>query len=304
MPLTRRALLTACGCALLLPGTAAASDWPSWLRSHRQHVAFVVDDGRGGRLAHRPHEPQPLASTVHLLHLAAYARAVREGRVDPAERVRVGDWERHLLPLDRRAHTAALRHLGIRSTNGVTADDPHTPVALDDLAAVMTSFADNTAADFLRTRLDPSLPSPLGEGLRLVLGRSVEPARYLTDPRLQLEVLGRSPGVSPDEARARTTAHGTAAELHRLLRTPVPHLDRRQDLPPGVAALWVKLGTLPGVVTAAVRVRWEDGRVGTGVVLAREVPQERFADAMGLPAVLRSALLDPAALREFHVGLT
>ncbi|NUT92155.1 MAG: hypothetical protein HOY78_08995 [Saccharothrix sp.] len=300
MPLTRRTLLTACGAAggtLLLPRTAVAAEWPSWLRDHRRHMAFVLDDGRGGKVAHRPHEPQPLASTVHLLHLAGYARAVAEGRVDPAERVRVGEWEGYLGP-NRSAHRAALRHLGVKATNAV-ADDPHAVVTLDDLAAVMTRFDDHAAADLLRARLDLPVPSPLGEWLRSVLGRSVDPARYPADPRLRLEVLGRSPDGPAD-----ATIRGTAAEVHRLLRNPLPHLDDRQDLPPGVAALGVKVGTLPGVVTAAVRVRWEDGRVGTGVVLAREVPERRFTDAMGLPGIVRSALLDPAALREFHVGLT
>ncbi|MFI9813747.1 hypothetical protein [Saccharothrix variisporea] len=301
MPLTRRALLTAAGCTLLWPGTAGAlppdalppgaTDWLAWLRGNRQQVAVVVDDGRGGRLAHRPHEPQPLASLAHLTHLDAYARAVETGRVAPTDRVRTGEWERHLLPLDRGAHAAALRHLGITSTNGVTADDPHATVTWDDLAAVLTRFADNAAADCLRTHLDPSLPSPLGEGLRLVLGRHADPDQYLIDPQLRLEVLGRYPGVAPDRAWARGTWHGTAAEVHRLLRTPS-------------AAAGTRLGTLPGVVTAAVRVRWDDGRVGTGVALAREVPEGLFADAMGLSTMLRSVLYDPAALREFHVGLT
>ncbi|WP_433269998.1 serine hydrolase [Actinosynnema sp. CS-041913] len=339
MLLTRRHLLSACGVAggaLLLPSAPAAAsttvqpdDWLGWFRANRRHVAAVVDDGNGGRVAHRPHERQPLASAVKVLHLAGYASAVDRRQVEPGEPVTVGDWEKFYLALDGGAHQQALKALGIKSTNGHTADDPHAKVTLDDLAAVMIRHSDNAAADYLRRRLgddtmrraairggwpDAPVPSFLGEWLRLVLNRRVDPERYLADPQLQLEVIGRFPDVPKtyDGQRpwARGTWQGTAAGLHRLHRAmdrfpgAPAHLEQRQDLPAGVAGIGFKGGSLAGVITVGCRVRWHDGRVGTAAVLTEEVDEQRFHTAPALVGLVRQALLDPAALREFQVSLS
>ncbi|GAA0264414.1 hypothetical protein GCM10010492_76780 [Saccharothrix mutabilis subsp. mutabilis] len=283
MPVTRRALLTAFGGTLLFPAVASAST--AW-----SGVSVVVDDGRGGRFAHRAHEPRPLGSAVRVVHLAGYARAVSEGSLSPAERVRVAEWERFRSAPD--AHGDSLRHLGIRSTNGVVADDPRVFVTLADLAGVLTRFDDHAAADLLRQRLgearlraaaarlgwpDAPVPSLLGERLRQVLGRPEDPARYLTDPALRLEVLGRSPAVP---ARPPST-RGAAADLHRLLR----NLDHPLDISGSAVAL---------------RTHRHDGRVGTAVVLA----DGDSAEFARVATLVRSALHDPAVLREFHVTLT
>lgn len=298
MHLTRRALLTACAGTLLLPAVATASP--------RKQIAFVLDDGRGGRFSHRPHALLPLTSAVRVVHLAAYGRAVAEGLISPGQRVPVHEWERY----STGPHSASLRHLGIKSTNGVVADDPHATVTLDDLAAVMTLFDDHAAADHLRALLgepylkavaarlgwpDAPTPSFLAEWLQLTLGRPVDPAQYLTDPRLQLEAIGRSP-TAPTSRRP--LAHGTAADLHRLLRNLDPaavrHLEGPQDSDVVVGEL---VDSMAGAITVAVRVRWADGRLGTGVALAQEWSGD-------LPALVRSALLDPAALRGFQVAVT
>ncbi len=339
MLLTRRHLLSACGVAggaLLLPippATAdpdpALQDWPTWLPANRRHVAAVVDDGNGGRITHRPHDRQPLASAVKVVHLAGYGLAVQRGDVRPDEPVRVGDWERYYLGLDGDAHPQALKTLDIKSTNGFTADNPNATVTLHDLAAVMIRHSDNAAADYLRDRLgedtlrlaairagwpDAPVPSILENWLRLILGRAVDPKQYLTDPKLQLEVIGHLPDVPPtyDEQRpfARTTWQGTAAGLHRLLRAAdrfphtLDHLERGRDVPDGVAGIGFKGGSLPGVLTVGFRVRWQDGRVGTAAVLVKEVDETRFQTAGDLVALVRSALLDPVVLREFQVSLS
>lgn len=285
MPLTRRALLTACGGTLLLPAVASARD-----ESPRPGVSVVVDDGRGGRFARRAHEPRPLGSAVKVVHLAGYARAVAQGSLSPSERVRVAEWERFGSPPD--GHGDSLRHLGIGSTNGVVADDPRAFVTLADLAEVLTRFDDHAAADYLRSRLgeahlrttaarlgwpDAPVASLLGERLHHVLGRPVDPSRYLTDPQLRLEVLGRSRAVPP----RRPSARGTAADLHRLLR----NLDHPLDI---------------GGSAVALRIHHDDGRVGTAVVLA----DEDFPEFADLAALVRSALLDPAVLRGFQVTVT
>ncbi|MBB5959856.1 hypothetical protein FHS29_006478 [Saccharothrix tamanrassetensis] len=338
MLLTRRHLLSAFGVAggtLLLPSPPVAAredqpdDWLRWLRANRQHAAVVVDDGRGGRVAHRPHERQPLASAVKVVHLAGYGSAVGRGLAGPDERVAVGEWEKYYLALDGGAHQQALKTLDLKSSNGHTADDPHATVTLDDLARVMVRHSDNAAADYLRHRLgertlrhaairagwpDAPVPSILGTWLRLVLDREVDPERYLGDPRLQLEVIGRFRDVPKtyDGQRpwARGTWRGTAAGLHRLHRSldrfpaALRHLENDPDLPPGVAGIGFKGGSLPGIVTVGLRVRWQDGRVGTAAVLTEEVDEQRFRTAASLVDLVRRALLDPAVLREFQVSLS
>lgn len=338
MLLTRRHLFVTCGAAgaaALLPvapagakgSTAEPDDWPAWFRANPQHVAVALDDGRGGRVAHRAHERQPLASAIKVVHMAAYAKAVETGLARPDEKVRVREWEQYYLGMDGGAHPAALRHLGIPSANGVTADDPNRFVTLDDLAAVMIRYSDNAAADFLRYRLGTGLlhataarqpaleiPEILGELLHFVLGRKVDVQRYLRDPQLQLEVIGKFPDLpntyEGQRPWARGTWSGTAAALNRAHRdmTDVPiaraHLERGHDLPPGVVGVGFKGGSLAGIVTVGYSVRWADGRVGSAAVLTKEVDEQRFADAGALVKLVLNALLEPAVLREFQVSLS
>ncbi|MFT7837344.1 serine hydrolase [Saccharothrix sp. BKS2] len=339
MLLTRRHLLCACGVAgasALLPTAPARAqarpdDWLSWFRAHRRHVAVAVDDGRGGRVAHRAFEPQPLASAVKVVHLAGYAKAVATGAANPDDRVRVGDWEQYYLGLDGGAHQASLRALGIPSSNGVTADDPQHRVTLDDLVTSMIRYSDNAATDLLRYRLGervlrsaaarhgwPGAPVPelLGDVLRLVLGRPVSVERYLRDPQLQLEVIGRFPDLPAtyegQRPWARTTWAGTAAGLRRAHRS-LSDVDLARgyleqalggDLPPGVAGIGFKGGSLPGIVTVGMSVRWEDGRVGSAAVLTEEVDEQEFARAADLVHLVRRALLEPGVLREFQAALS
>lgn len=345
MLLTRRHLLCACGLAgasALLPAAPAHAeaqtrtparpdDWLSWFRANRRHVAVALDDGRGGRVAHRAFEPQPLASAVKVVHLAGYAKAVATGAVNPDDQVRVGDWEQYYLGLDGGAHQASLRALGIPFSNGATADDPQHRVSLDDLVTSMIRYSDNAATDFLRHRLGvgalrsaaarhgwPGAPVPeiLGDVLRLVLGRPVSVEQYLRDPQLQLEVIGRFPDIpSTYEGQrpwARTTWAGTAAGLNRAHRSLAGvdlargHLERvlSGNLPPGVAGIGFKGGSLAGILTVGMSVRWEDGRVGSAAVLTREVDEQQAATSTELVVLVRRALLEPGALREFRAALS
>lgn len=328
MLLTRRHLFRACGVAgvaTLLPAAganAAPDDWLGWLRANRRHVAVVLDDGRGGRIAHRSHERQPLASAVKVAHVVAYAKGVERGLVRPDEKVRVGDWEQYYLGLDGGAHQAALRALDIPFSNGVTADDPRRFVRLDELVAVMVRHRDNAAADFVRQRVgegpvrDTGLEAPeiLAEWLHLVLGRRVDVRDYLRDPRLRLEVLGKFPDVpksyQAQRAWARGTWTGTAAAVDRAHRAAASaplargHLERGNPVPPGVVGVGVKGGSLPGIVTVGCSVRWEDGRVGSAAVLTREVDEAWHARSDELARLVRTALVEPDVLREFHLSLS
>jgi hypothetical protein len=239
-----------------LPRAAASAaapprDWPAWFAAHRDRVSVALDNGAGGRITHRQHAPLLLASTIKVVHAAAYSTAVERGGVSPDEPVRVGDWEAYYAALDGGAHQSALALLGIPFTNGVTADDPEHRIRLADLVEVMIRCSDNAATDFLRNRLgepalrraaaeggwpQPDLRSLLGEVLMVVLPDRAPPSgapaavrraiglrleqQFLRDPRFQLEVVGRFPEVPrthDEQARLiQDHARGGAAGLRRV----------------------------------------------------------------------------------------
>lgn len=265
MRLTRRRLLTATAAAgsvtLLgpgLPGTAAPTPapdtsteqgWLDWLRQHRDHTAAVFDNGSGTRIDHRATAEHVLASTVKVVHLAGYATAVTEGRLDPNQQVRVGDWEAYYPGFDGGAHGQALTALGIPN-NGIIANDPEQRVSVDQLAHAMITYSDNAATDYLRDLLgdtvlrraaqrggwrDPDLRSLLGEVILLILPErapwpgapaSVRRAvgdrlarQAMTDTDLQRELADRVtqvPGYTGQIPWAREHGKGSAAELARI----------------------------------------------------------------------------------------
>jgi beta-lactamase class A len=268
MPLSRRSLLAATGAAVPLllvapaalaqqpaptpPDLSTAEGWLAWISAHRKQLGLVVDDGRGHRLVHRPDTAMPLASAVKVVHLAAYSAAVADGRLDPAEQIRVGDWERFYVPTDGYAHANALKHLGIPTDpTGLYAADPEHRVALDDMASVMIMFSDSAAPDFLRNRLgDAALrnaaaaggwpradirsmcaeylfllpefapPAQLPTPARRVLGNALE-RRFSNDADLRKRVLERltQDGLPPyDQQRdwSSNTMSATASQLAAL----------------------------------------------------------------------------------------
>lgn len=181
MPLSRRSLLAATGASVPLlllapaalaqppapaPDLSTAEGWLAWISAHRGQLGLVVDDGRGHRLVHRPDTAMPLASAVKVVHLAAYSAAVAAGRLDPAEQIRVGDWERFYVPTDGFAHANALKYLGIPTDpTGLYAADPDHRVTLDVMASVMIMFSDSAVPDFLRNRLgDTALRNAVAAG--------------------------------------------------------------------------------------------------------------------------------------------
>jgi hypothetical protein len=174
--------------------------WLGLLAAQPEDVALVVDDGRGAPdsvVSHAPERPMPLASAIKIVHVAAYGRAVAEGRLDPDEPVRLADWDRWYLPSDGGAHIATLDLLGIPHDPVGNATDPQRTVALSSLVAGMVGQSDNAAADYLRDRLgdqalvdaaaaggwrDLDVPSILGGQLALVRPQEAPP---LTAPRAE-----------------------------------------------------------------------------------------------------------------------
>ncbi|MBP2473830.1 hypothetical protein JOF53_002702 [Crossiella equi] len=264
--LSRRRLLTAgataAAASLLLPALPALAapkadfttreGWLAWLAANRHRVGLYANTGRTC-LAHRADAPQPLASAVKVVHLAAYA----ESGLNPATKVTVADWERFLLPFtDGGAHPAALRHLGL-AADPVTglAVDQAAEVTLDQLAGVMIYLSDNAATDFLRDRLgEPALRraalrggwpavdtrSKLGDFLYLLLPGEHRPGvpripmgellarRYLREEafRDRARLLARDPANLPPVDAQLAWARGdvrasasTLASFHRAIAT-------------------------------------------------------------------------------------
>jgi hypothetical protein len=216
-------------------------DQPTWFAAHRDDVSVVADDGRN-HLTHNAGVPRVLASTIKVVHLLAYTTAVAGG-LDPAEGVRVGDWDTwHPFegdgPRGAGAHHRALTALGIACDEFGVARDPEQLVPLEAIATAMITESDNAAPDYLRARLgDEALRAAAASGgwpgpdLRWFCGETLrsyfpgEPgltARFTRDPAFRREVLDRVQG-EPASAEAewawtQETAQGTAAELFAFHR--------------------------------------------------------------------------------------
>ena len=244
------------------PAADPVSDtgWIGLLAAQPDDVALVVDDGRGAPdsvVSHAPERPMPLASAVKIVHVAAYGRAVAEGRLNPDEPVQLADWERWYLPSDGGAHIATLDLLGVPHDAAGNAADPQRTVPLSALVAGMVQQSDNAATDYLRDRLgdqalvdaataggwrDLDLPSELGAQLALVRPQEAPPLsaprtargpaelalaqRFASDPAFRDDSRRRLVEQAQDveayllesEQWARATSTGSAAQLAGLWR--------------------------------------------------------------------------------------
>lgn len=144
------------------PGLSTAEDVLQFLLRQRTDAALlsysVLPDGRidpgDPILAQNAEQPFPLASTRKLIHLAAFALAIHEGRLNPSEQVSVADWERFYLPgSDGGAHPRSLAYLQIPFDEFGFARDRQATVTLSQLADVMMRFSDNAAPDWFLERL-------------------------------------------------------------------------------------------------------------------------------------------------------
>lgn len=336
--------------AASLPGLAGAAPtappdfttregWLTWFAAHRHLVAVHADNGAGGCLSHRAHLPQPLASAVKPVHLAAYALS----GADPGAKVRVGDWESFYLPhTDGYAHVEAQKSLGIAyDPKTLLAVNPDQQVTLDQLAGTMIYFSDNAATDYLRDRFgEPALRraarrggwagvdarSKLGDFLFLIVPEAVQPGvprqemgrrlerRFRTDPAFRDEARARVPSAPPSWAAQIPWVAGsggasadTLATFHHALaagRFPEParrHLEHKLSghLPPEVAGIGFKGGSLAGVITMGLSVRWRNGRIGSAALLLAGMSQSDWMAAatsensLFFPVCL-DLLLDPA----------
>lgn len=300
------------------------------LARHRTDVGLVSYEVRDGRPA--PGRPQvwhgagrlfPVASSVKLLHLTAYAHAAVTGTVHEDQPVRLGGWEAYLLPrTDGGAHEEALRALGIPAEDGHAAD-PRTTVTLDQQVSAMIEQSDNAAADHVRHRLgvgalaraarraghvriDP-VPSLLGQmllgfaedspfrgtdGIRRLAALPARRRFALADERERRYVAGhrpalRVPGYDGQAAWTETTYGMSPRLLAGLAASAVAgrdaaaalarrHLEwpMRQGghLPPGLARVGTKGGSLPGALSEASYTVADDGSTRVTAITLHNLP--------------------------------
>ncbi len=147
-----------------------------------------------------PELPLPLASVVKVVHLVAYADAVRAGELDPAQPAPLADLERYYLQnSDLGAHPNAVADL--RAEGRVFGDPP--AVLLEDVPRMMMQYSSNAATDYLhlllgQERLEATIanlgltshtaPCPflgqfllMGGGAGAAAGYLAEPLRYGVD---------------------------------------------------------------------------------------------------------------------------
>ncbi len=236
---------------VLLIGAALAQGAPSavqdveasflaYAAQHPQDVAFsALDLSRpGARLDWNADQPMPLASTRKVVVLAAYARAVAAGDLNPAQPVTLRDWERSFLPgTDGGAHAASLKALGLPATQDGHARDADRTVPLDTLARFMIETSDNAATDALMFRLGRARLDAAARDLNL---RGQDPLAPLSglftawlDPAevgfAQLSAQGRA-DRSWVLARALQQPGFASALALRLTRRPAPDLQGTASL--------------------------------------------------------------------------
>lgn len=315
------------------PDVTTPEGWLGYLAANPDTTSYLIDDGRGTRIGHDADTDQPLASAVKVVHLAAYARAVAAGTMDPNEEVAVEDWERWYLPgTDGGAHEAAVARLG---------DGP--TVTLDGVVSAMIQESDNAAPDYLRARLgDDALgdaatvggwtdfepPTVLGSfvvaldpasaggdpwavarryaddpAFRDAIRASVTPDNpAFTEPALLQQIraaggLGSATDLTAIHRAIADGSFGAGADVARehLEWQPAPDI-------PDVVGIGFKGGALPAVVTDAFTVRFDDGTVASGVLLASDMSDEDHAAALATYAwqpLIIGALTDPAATDTF-----
>ncbi|WP_280468746.1 serine hydrolase [Nocardia cyriacigeorgica] len=301
-------------------GVTSAEEWLGRIHESPDDISVAVDDGQGHSIERRADDQQPIASAVKVVSLAAYARAVAAGTLDPQQQVPVDEWERWYLPgTDGGAHPAARARL-----TGET-------VTLDQMVSAMIRESDNAVPDYLRDRLgdhaliaaaeaggwrDYTPSTQLGQMIRLLDSDTGDDwalaRRYAVDDAYRATIGSKTmPPFDRQMAWTETTATASAhqlASMHRAIAsgsfgpgTDVAraHLEWQQP-PAGFAAIGFKGGSYPGVLSDAIYLRRADGTVATAVLLNRRMPEATWASAVTTlreQEVLVRAMTEPAMWR-------
>ncbi|WP_084965209.1 serine hydrolase [Thermoactinospora rubra] len=284
-------------------GLRDADDVLAHLKAHQKDVALITPGIR-----HNAHVPMPFASAIKILHLEAYADAVRAGSARSDEKVQVARWNAYHLPgTDGGAHEAALNRLR-----------PGATVTLDQLVSAMIEESDNAAADLLRDRLrlHGRVPTINGEILKAFGGCPSDPdtclKNYVTKGeqiRLQLPGWDRQAAWADRVTRVKPSViHRTLTRLTKdeLARKHLEWPMRRPGAAPDKLVIGAKGGALPGVVTEAMYTV-KPGREPVVTVLAlRRLPAATWTSALESYAHQQFILrmnTDPAFHRRVRAAL-
>jgi beta-lactamase class A len=303
----------------LTAGVLSADEWLGRIQQDPNNISIAVDDGKGHTVERRADDQMPIASAVKVVPLAAYARAVAAGTVDPREQVPVAEWERWYLPgTDGGAHPQARTRI-----QGDT-------VTLDQMVSAMIRESDNAVPDYLRDRLgDQALidaaeaggwhgyvpSSKLGEMIRLLepgVDDWTAARRYASDSAYRAAIQSKPlPPFDVQAAWVDTTPKASArqlASIHRAIADgkfgPGSDIARAQlewqQPPDGFVAIGFKGGSYPGVLADAIYLRRADGTVTTAVLINRNMSDETWRVAMSSLSeqeVLVRAMIEPDMLR-------
>ena len=144
------------------PDVSTPEAFLNYLSANRANVAMAsfsiksngAIDYREPIIAHNLDVKMPLESLGKVIHLAAYAKAVSTGEIQPNQIVTVREWENYYLPgTDGGAHAVALEDLGIPTDQYGFAVNPETPVTVDQMVRAMIRYSDNAVHDWLFANL-------------------------------------------------------------------------------------------------------------------------------------------------------
>jgi beta-lactamase class A len=151
------ALVTIATSTLAQDPTTEARNLLDFCLHHPEACSISVDynkSGRGYRIDYNGTRLNPLASTVKIIDLLAYAEAVNERNIEihhinPAEAVKLDDWARFWIGQDG----GALGQAYARFSAGLAT--PPTTVTNDQIVSAMIQESDNAAPDYLLNKLGP-----------------------------------------------------------------------------------------------------------------------------------------------------
>ncbi|GAA0828439.1 serine hydrolase [Streptosporangium amethystogenes subsp. fukuiense] len=256
----------------------------AYIQAHPDDVALVTQG-----ISHNADRLAPVASSIKIIHLAAYADAVREGKVKPGEHVPVALWNAYHLPgTDGGAHEAALERLR-----------PGASVTLDQLVSAMIEESDNAAADLLRDRLGPGALRKIaktrvgtvnGEILR-AFGGCTLPADVCLKNYVKAgkQVRPTLPGFAQQATWAETVTRVEPGVLRGVLaglrkdRTASKHLEwpmRQPGADPRTLLIGTKGGALPGVISEAMYTVRPGEKPRETVFALRRLPEATWLSGM------------------------
>jgi hypothetical protein len=256
----------------------------AYIRAHPNDVALVTQG-----ISHNADRLAPVASSIKITHLAAYADAVRKGKAKPGEQVSVARWNAYHLPgTDGGAHEAALKRLKAGAN-----------VTLDQVVSAMIEESDNAAADLLRDRLGPEALRKIaqtrvstinGEILR-AFGGCTLPADVCLKNYVKAgkPVQITLPAFAKQATWAETVTRVEPGVLRGVLaglrkdKTASKHLEWPMRLPgadPGVLLIGTKGGSLPGVISEAMYTDRPGEKPRETVLALRRLPEATWYSAM------------------------